>query len=413
MTAGSTHPLEAPTFPWTADPTQTPQHLVHTSCRTLAQSNTTHVHINADKLKRYALNLQPAALHKPQLRQLPLVFTLESAVNFYSAMAILQFGSGYRTELHAAAGRGASDVILTGMVSMHISTPSISADYLASLTLHEVATLFSLRITEEYEVMPAVTSERRSTLYPLADNIRRVCNECGATLRALQCTDFSDFILRRYIRPQPFGLEPTASLLQRLLTHFPSLRDYYYLTTTNTTTDRIYILKRAQLLVADLAAHCAPAAGRASGVTSPLLAFETDSLSAFSDNVVPCVLHALGVTGWSDELSGRVERGEEVRDERMEAELRGLAVWACDEMVRVRAEAGLNSDRKASTTPAVALVEESKEHKSDEGKVAVVEDANVYGRISAADLGYHLWQLGKEEHLRKLPRPVKRNTVFY
>ena len=387
--------------------------------------------INSNQLQQYALTLNPATLHKPQQRQLPLVFTLESKVNFYCLMAVLQFGSGYRTQLHAATGRGASDVILTGMVSMHISAPTIGADYLASLALHEVATLFSLPITEEYEVMMGVTSERRSTLYPLADNIRRVCNECGATLRALQCVDFSDFILRRYIRPQPFGLESTASLLQRLLTHFPSLRDYYDLTDNNTNNNigRVYILKRAQLLVADLAAHCAPSPNQPTNLTSPLLAFETDSLSAFSDNVVPCVLHALGVMEWSDELKGIVERGEEVRDERMEAELRGLAVYACDEMVRVRVEAGLQQQQQqggeskeeagtaTTTAVVVAVVDESKEYKAggeDSGRVGAEKEAvSVYGKVTGCDLGYHLWQLGKVEHLRKLPRPVKRGTVFY
>ena len=391
------HPLEAPTFPWTADPTQTPQHLVHTSCATLAHSATAHVHVNADRLRQYALSLQPSALHRPQLRQLPLVFTLDSRINFYCLMAILQFGSGYRKELHAATERGAADSILTGMVSMHISAPSINADYLAALSIHEVATLFSLPITETYSVMPAVTSERRSALYPLVESLRRVCNECGATLRALQCTDFSDFILRRYIRPQPFGLEPTASLLQRLLAHFPSLRDWY----DTAATGRVYVLKRAQLLVADLAAHC--------GALSPLLAYETASLAAFSDNVVPCVLRALGVAEWSDELAGRVERGEEVGDEAVEAELRGLAVYACDEMIRIREEAGLQQQQQHSESKEQA---ESKEHKSN-GEAGAAEVASVHGKLTACDLGYHLWQLGKEEHLRKLPRPVKRDTVFY
>ena len=407
--SGNAHPLQAPTYPWTADPTQTPQQLVHTSCAILANSQTTHVHIDSDNLRRYALSLQPAKLCRPQLRPVPLVFTMESKVNFYCLMAILQFGSGYRTQLHAATGRGASDVILTGMVSLHISAPTIGADYLASLSLHEVATLFSLPVTEEYEVMPAVTSERRSTLYPLADNIRRVCNECGAILRALQCTDFSDFILRRFIRPQPFGLETTASLLQRLLTHFPSLRDWYDLPEP---AGRVYILKRAQLLVADLAAHCAPSAERPAQMTSPLLAFETESLSAFSDNVVPCVLHALGVMQWSEQLRAAVEAGEELKDESVEAELRGLAVYACDEIVRLRAEAGLQSEQKEAST-AVLAEEDSKEHKSSEGTAGSAEAASVYGKVSAADLGYHLWQFGKEEHLRKLPRPVKRGTVFF
>ena len=99
----------------------------------------------------------------------------------------------------------------------------------------------------------------------------------------------------------------------------------------------MYVLKRAQLLVADLAAHFTPFPGHPTPqLTSPLLAYETASLAAFADNVVPAVLHALGVCTWTEQLERRVSNGSDVADERTVAELRGLGVFACDETVRAR-----------------------------------------------------------------------------
>ena len=56
--------------------------------------------------------------------------------------------------------------------------------------------------------------------------------------------------------------------------------------------------------------------------------------------------------------------------------------------------------------------DESKEHKSNGEAASGSESTSVRGKLTACDLGNHLWQLGKKR-LRKLPRPVKRDAVYF
>ena len=387
------HPLAAPTFPWTEHPNITPQSAVHSSCAALEQ-HAKHVRLNRDALRAFTLSLPPSAWVFPSPRAFPLRFTLDSSINFHCVLSLLQFGSGYRAALHAATGRGASDTVTYGVVGMHISAAAIDAAYLSRLSVHDIAELFRLPIHEEYEIQRGITSERRTPLWPFADDLRRVCNECGAALRSLQCDSFADFVLRRYPAAAASAVagaakpESAASLLRRLIETFPSLRDQYVLSPDRT----VFLYKRAQLLVAELAVqHAAPTTSTAppSAPQSPLLAFDVTDLSAFADNVLPCVLNAHGVLQYDEELRGLIERGEEVTDERMQAELRGLSVLAIDEAVRLW------------------LAERSAEVKHENG-------ASAGESVCAASLDYFLWSVaGKEEAMRKRPRHASRHTVYY
>ena len=226
-----------------------------------------------------------------------------------------------------------------------------------------------------------------TALYPFADSIRRVCNECGSVLRSLQCNDFAAFVLRSSQLHPPTSPESAAALLTRLVTYFPSLRDEYQVPGVGA----VYLYKRAQLIVSELALHHAPQSARLEELKSAALAYDVSDLTAFSDNVLPCVLHAEGVLEYGEELKGKVERGEAVKDERMQAEMRGMAVVAVEEMVRVWNEecAGTGEEGK----------EEAKEARQP---------------ITAMALDYHLWAVaGKEDAMRKKPRHLSPDTVFY
>ena len=385
MTDRTAAALTAPTFPWSADPSIAPQQAVHTSCAAL-EPQCTDVTINRTALRRYTLSLSP--FPPPTPRPFPLRFSLSSSINFHCLLSFLQFGSGYRTLLHSLTSRGASDTVTYGVIGIFLSQNAITADYLANLSVAGVADVFRLPIHEEFEVQKAVYSERPNGLYPLADDIRRVCNECGAVLRSLQCNDFAEFVLRSYMPHTPQGPESAASLLTRLITHFPSLRDQYVLSPSSS----VYLFKRAQLLVYELALHHSPAFPAGASPKSELLAYDVDSLSAFADNVLPCVLHAEGVLEYSERLAGMIDRGEEVRDERLQAELRGMSVVAVDEMV--------------------ALWNEQLTTGNGEGEVKESKDG--MERMSAAQMDCWLWSVaGKEERMRQRPRHASRHTVFY
>ena len=158
----------------------------------------------------------------------------------------------------------------------------------------------------------------------------------------------------------------------------------------------MYLYKRAQLLVYELALHHSPAYPAGAPPQSALLAYDVDSLSAFADNVLPCVLHAEGVLQYSERLLGMIGRGEEVQDERMQAELRAMSVVAVDEMV------GLWNEQLGER---VGKGGEGGEVDGKEGGRR---------RVSAAELDCYLWAVaGKEERMRQRPRHASRGTVFY
>lgn len=78
---------------------------VRNSCRQVA-SSPSHVKINHDKLKEFA---QEIAQKKDQIKDnfynknivYPLSFeSIDTEINFHCLMSMLQFGSGFRKELH-------------------------------------------------------------------------------------------------------------------------------------------------------------------------------------------------------------------------------------------------------------------------------------------------------------------------
>ena len=69
----------------------------------------------------------------------PLVFPLkfdkiDDEINIIATYALLQFGSGYRKELHSLAGMGASDTMVRGLLGAHITGRSLDSAFFLSIT---------------------------------------------------------------------------------------------------------------------------------------------------------------------------------------------------------------------------------------------------------------------------------------
>ena len=92
----------------------------------------------------------------------PLNFpTPRSEVNFLATLALLQIGSGWRVPLHSQPnGRGAAETMTFGCMGMHISG-EITADVMTKLGLFEVAQLFGLKIQQEFQVSPGVSTTKQ------------------------------------------------------------------------------------------------------------------------------------------------------------------------------------------------------------------------------------------------------------
>lgn len=52
---------------------------------------------------------------------------------------LINFGSGFRNELHNSAGRGAYDTMTYGVLGLHLSKGWLTAKLMAEITLAEVA----------------------------------------------------------------------------------------------------------------------------------------------------------------------------------------------------------------------------------------------------------------------------------
>jgi len=111
-------------------------------------------------------------------------------------------------------------------------------------------------------------------------------------------------------RPALEAIGDGAEELVRSLSRMPSFRDPGF-------------SKRAQITANDL-------------VLAGVAAFEdVDRLTVFADNLLPHVLRLDGVLVYDDELSARVDAGEELpHGSRMEREIRACAVHACEIIAR-------------------------------------------------------------------------------
>ncbi|OWZ15910.1 hypothetical protein PHMEG_00010368 [Phytophthora megakarya] len=301
----------------------------------------------------------------------------QDEINFLTLYGLLNFGSGFRKDLHKYTERGASDTIVFGLIGMYISVPKLDAQFMQNVSIDLVASYFSLPLEKDEEVSPGIYMAKPGPLKPLAVMIQKASNICtfriltesGQKLIDLKMEDFGAFVLANISRKGIDELEeketvsPRASaahLVDQFVAAFPGFDDHYEFHS-----EKVYLLKRAQLAVACI--H------RRFKDSDPKLTFaDINELTALSDNVLPCVLHAVGVLEYDAELEDRINRGEELPVSQQECELRAAALVACDQ-----------------------IVAESK------------------GRLGTLELDFYLWRVGKEDRFRGLERHATRDTFFY
>lgn len=179
---------EAWKLDWTHLPAA-PTALVRSSCKELLQKNP-HVSIDSAALDAFVDSLKDTRLLSLPQKQYPLRFkSNREEINFLCTLALLQFGSGWRKQLHASGsgkekGKGAAETITFGCIGMHL-TGEITAHSMANITLFEIAQTFNIRTHEEYFIQPGIRSERPTELFALADAIKKTLNDTGNMLRSV------------------------------------------------------------------------------------------------------------------------------------------------------------------------------------------------------------------------------------
>ncbi|PKY46280.1 hypothetical protein RhiirA4_434939 [Rhizophagus irregularis] len=331
---------------------------VRTSCHACRERS--RILINEDAIRDFIQNIDIShfqKLSKSDGLQMPLKFdTLEQELNIIGLIGLLNFGSGFRKELHEECGRGAFNTIRYGVMSIHITSSPLSAHALRSLTLSEVSSFFQIPLQVEivHPTIEAIKVSEPSKSRALVELITWTLNDTGRILEENGYKNFAAFILEA-AKPEKQNEKSKAS---RFVEKVCDLS--------------VYIFKKAQLLAANLYRHFH------SNVNSQTTNFDFSDISDLTlcaDNVIPTMLNHFNVINLTSSLKKYFDDGKEITNIQDASRLRAAAVDACEIIVSRAKELGRNE-------------------------------------INLMDLNEYIWRLGKEENYRKLERFAFRNTVF-
>ena len=335
---------------------------VRKTCLALARSPECRITIDAPRARAFIdrTDIREITTYPP-LMETPMAFADEAAeVNYHVTLHLFNFGHGYRHPLHAARGAGAWQTMKRGLEAWHraVALGVITADALSGLTRGQVIRFFDLGIRDGHG---RPTSDTSPDLEPLAALILGVAHDTGRRLRDLGLGDFASFVYANTRAPDT-GSPSAAELVRRLAAAFPGFNDRRIWRDGR----EVLFLKKAQITAIEL--H-----KRLSGRNPAAFDFpDLDRLTVACDNVLPCVLRALGILILPDALERHIDSGRPLPAGPEEAELRATALAAAEVMI---------------------------EHGQ--------------GAFSAGEIGYYLWALGKDPRFRPLQRHATPDTCYY
>jgi len=232
----------------------------------------------------------------------------DDAINFALVFSLLQFGHGFRRELHRLCGRGASKTITIGVRNLRSEGP-----------LHAAR----LKHAGSTEVRQAFQLPDDLELDEFVRQLITVLHQAGTVLNRMAMNDFAAFF-RQILEAPEARPSPAAAVVRQLANHFPAFNDQAVLHDGS----RVVLLKKATLAVGEIR--------RLAGHRHPRCAMSEDFHRAVApvDNVIPAMLAYHGVLSLSPALYRTIhqqrpplERGPQ------EAELRSVALVACDWIV--------------------------------------------------------------------------------
>ncbi|KAH9924921.1 uncharacterized protein B0H18DRAFT_1085390 [Fomitopsis serialis] len=379
------------------------------------------------KTARHAPPLAGLRATFPRLRTthgyaLPLAFPSPAAeLNLLAALSLLNFGSGYRAPLHAAAARGAFDTVRALVFGMHISEGAgggyLSARGMQAASAQDVAELMGvagkLHVERAHESIPGLTvGELGGPVWELVSLVTAVLNETGAVLVEGGYPDLGAFVLEA-LKAGSKAKDPERAcdvVLERLVRGIPAFRDM-----ATAQGHHIYCFKKALLTIHSIARRFGGAGGHSS--SSIPVPPGTDNLPIFVDNVIPSLLVHLGVIDLSTstpslgltglfpgagspekletllaEAAAPTDRPKEIPEEgpvlttEQAYVLRAAAVDACERMVQVAK--GLDTGGR--------------------------EDLGWMGEVTAPEVDAWLWAVAKDRaDYRRLTRFVLRDTPYF
>jgi len=157
-------------------------------------------------------------------------------------------------------------------------------------------------------------------------------------------------------------------LVERLINTFPAFKDQAIYKGKE-----IFILKKAQLLAADLYRRFKDSHPDKFNFS------DVDNLTVFSDNVLPAVLRKYGILELSTDLKEHIDNKIDLPRSDNEVELRVQAIVASDMIIK-----------RAKTMSKFSSM-----------------------HINSLVLDYYLWTKGKDPEFRSVERHYTKDTIYY
>lgn len=251
-------------------------------------------------------------------------------------------------------------------MSFHIGGKPMDAETFKNMTIFETAEVFQIPVDREvrHEKLDFVTVSEPTPLKPFAAGLTTVLNTTGEYLAAHRYKDLAQFVMD-HVKQNP---QNACSLVEHLIKAFPALHDSYLFPDQS---EPVFLYKKAQIIVYHVWFTFKEQ-------LPELFDFkDIDTLTVFSDNVIPTMLAHLGVIqvpeSWQQDINNNVDLSIESA-----TTLRAAGVVACEDIVRA-AHAGV-------------------------GPVPT---------MTTGGLDVYLWRLGKVGDYRKVPRFQLRDTVMF
>ncbi|EPQ57558.1 hypothetical protein GLOTRDRAFT_38685 [Gloeophyllum trabeum ATCC 11539] len=211
-------------------------------------------------------------------------------LTFLSTLALLNFGSGYRAELHRQTGRGAWDSIRALVFSMYLDSDAdlLSARAMQSVGEGKVAELMGLSVHTErnHESIPGVTvGELGGPAYELVKLVTETLNSTGEALVSGGYPDLGAFVVEA-LKTARGDME---GVLERLVKGIPAFRDMAVVDGTP-----IYCFKKALFLIHGVYIRFHKLS------PPPFPIPDTTHMPICADNVIPSMLVYLGIIDLSN-----------------------------------------------------------------------------------------------------------------
>lgn len=251
-------------------------------------------------------------------------------------------------------------------MSFHIGGKPLNTETFKNSTIFDIAETFQIPIDREvkHEKLDFVTLTEPTALKPFAAGLTAVLNTTGQYLEAHNYKDLAQFIME-HVKANP---QNATSLIEHLIKAFPGLQDSYMFPNH---TEPVFLYKKAQIMVYHI--WCT-----FKEQLPELFNFkDIDSLTVFSDNVIPTMLAHLGVIevpeAWQKDIDNNLDLSVEAA-----TTLRAAGVVACEDIVK-----------------------------------AVRSGTGPVHSMTTGGLDVYLWRLGKVGDYRKVHRFQLKDTVMF